>query len=287
MVKDILMLAKDSKIIQVRDHATGRIIRRQSFVEVVCNDDMEAFSHLDDSILDVIRLSPEDTDEMAKASLLVQRLQTRDLYTMAGNLCIQDGKTDECFAKHREMWNQEESIICNEIVHYARGQTHTMPEEEVPETDGEEEDEVIHSSQMALIESEKDRRKSKSKKDMLELLPCDLRIKKFTVGTGGGGSSKFADPVQHVWFYNNDASEYEGHEMGLTLPHKVSAEHYKCAMPANFCIRELKVLPSSPLLLPMQCFAICQRDLAFTVLVCEFCKCVLYQCFFVAFIMCV
>jgi hypothetical protein len=45
-----------------------------------------------------------------------------------------------------------------------------------------------------------------------------------------------------VWFYNNDASEYDAFEEGQTKPHRVDPEHYKMSMPASFCSRELKVL---------------------------------------------
>ena len=75
MVKDILLAAKDAIRIPVRDVETGRIIRTQGLIELICQNDMAAFSQLDDSILDMIRLSEVDTEGMVKASLLMQQLR--------------------------------------------------------------------------------------------------------------------------------------------------------------------------------------------------------------------
>jgi hypothetical protein len=93
------------------------------------------------------------------------------------------------------------------------------------------------------MEKEQMRLESKAahKSESLELKPSDLRVKRFTVATGGGGFDKFADPVTKVWFYPNDASEFDAFEMGRTRAIRVSPEHYKVSMPALFCVRELKV----------------------------------------------
>jgi hypothetical protein len=269
MVKDILMAAKDSIKIPIRDRKTGEKLSEKSILDVICEDRFEAFSQLDDSILDLIRLSNSDSDGMKRASVLLDRIQRRDLYVMAGNLCIQDRHSITCgeshpgtdcnnvaclVTKHHAMWNLKdfENQLRRDIVqHVPQPQKQTPPqtkdEEVVHETDDEAEpdddDREPRLSQIAL-EEEMERRGSRGvdKSESIELQPSDLRVKRFTVATGGGGFDKFADPVTKVWFYPNDASEYDCFEMGKTKAIRVSPEHYKVSMPAMFCVRELKVL---------------------------------------------
>ena len=269
MVKDILMAAKDSIKIPIRDRRTGEKLAEKSIMDIICEDNFEAFSQLDDSILDLIRLSNSNSDGMKKASVLMDRIQHRDLYVMAGNLCIQDrhspsceeshpGKSCKnaacCVSKHHAMWNLkdfEHQVRCDIVQHVPQPQKHTPPhsndDEVVHETDDEAEPDHDDGnptlSQIALMEKEQMRQESKAahKSESLELKPSDLRVKRFTVATGGGGFDKFADPVTKVWFYPNDASEFDAFEMGRTRAIRVSPEHYKVSMPALFCVRELKV----------------------------------------------
>ena len=278
MVKDILLLARNAIRIPVRNRLTGKLEYAKGLIDLICENDLAAFSQLDDSILDLIRLSDSDTEDMAKASELINRLQKRDLYVMAGNLCIKDKGDNSCMDKnneqnikhaaqrwttdhgawrtcsssvhkHRALWahiDEDAGQVLKDIVQFVQPETQTPPEEEVPDSAGEEEGDLNHEnpitcSQYALEEAEKARQERKGKQRAGELQPDDLRLKKYTVSTGGGGD-KFSDPVQHVWFYNNDASEYDAFEEGQTKPHRVDPEHYKMSMPASFCSRELKVL---------------------------------------------
>ena len=80
MVKDILMAAKDSIKIPIRDRKTGEKLAEKSIMDIICEDNFEAFSQLDDSILDLIRLSNSNSDGMKKASVLMDRIQHRDRY---------------------------------------------------------------------------------------------------------------------------------------------------------------------------------------------------------------
>ena len=290
MVKDILLDAMPSIQIPVRDAKTGKLCRRMSIIDLICEDDMEAYSQLDDSILDMIRLSQCESDGVARASLLIDRLHRRDLYVMAGNMPVQDdlsllcrvkndpdrkdqdrtgpfdhehqvkwSMSDEAWKdcksvvhKHQILWSEvdkNDEQIRKDIVEMFQAEpgcksepTHTPPagEDVVADSEGEEE---IQSSQLALMEREKAQDSTASRRNCTELLASDLRLKKFTVHSGGGCKSKFDDPLKCVWFYNNDAKEYDGFESGSMRPHKVDPAHYKAVMPRFFCIRELKVSP--------------------------------------------
>lgn len=295
MVKDILLAAMPHIEIHVRDEHTGFIKRKVKMLDLIYADDMEAFSQLDDSILDVIRMSHLDSPEIAEANRLINRLLTRDLYVMAGNMPVRDemslmckikhdpDKTDEENAKqeekvregkdrfdhehkidwstddgtwhecrsvvhkHRVMWNaidDSNEELRRNIVEMFRAQhdfkgeqTHTPPngEDMVPDSDAEDE---VQSSQFALEERE---RAKESRRREPELLSSDLRLKKFTVHSGGGCKDKFGDPLTKVWFFSNDEEIKEGFESGSRKAHRVDPEHYKVHAPAFFCIREIKV----------------------------------------------
>jgi hypothetical protein len=297
MVKDILLAAMPYIEIYVRNEHTGFVKRKVKMLDLIYTDDMEAFSQLDDSILDLIRLSHVDSPEMAEANRLINRLLTRDLYVMAGNMPVRDemslmckikddpDKTDEENAKQEEKvrenkdWFDHEHKIdwstddgtwnrCRSVVHKHRvlwnaiddlneelrrnivemlrvqpdfkgEQTYTPPngEDMVPDSDAEDE---VQSSQFALEERE---RAKESRRREPELLASDLRLKRFTVHSGGGCKDKFGDPLTKVWFYSNDEETMEGFESGSRKAHRVDPEHYKVHSPAFFCIREIKVLP--------------------------------------------
>ena len=168
MVLDILKKAKDIIYIPVRDAETGRILRKPGLIDIICGNDMAAFSQLDDSLLDLIRLSEVDSKEVAEAARIWGRMQKRELYKMAGNLCIHDIKdpnkeTDTVYDKQQEFWNASEEWQLNTIVDYSQGPmlAQSGDDDEVPETDGEEDE--VQSSQITAMELESQKRSRRGK----------------------------------------------------------------------------------------------------------------------------
>lgn len=153
MVLDILKKAKDAISITVRDAETGRILRKVGLIDIICKDDLAAFSQLDDSLLDLIRASEVDSEEVAEAARIWDRIQKRNLYKMAGNLCIHDIKdttktVDAVYDTQQAFWTKPEEWQLNYIVEFSQGPAHAQSgdDDEVPETDGEEDE--VYSSQI-------------------------------------------------------------------------------------------------------------------------------------------
>ncbi|XP_071092483.1 deoxynucleoside triphosphate triphosphohydrolase SAMHD1-like isoform X2 [Haliotis cracherodii] len=97
MIVDVLV--KVDKTVQIsgsdRDQGSGRKISE-------CIDDMKAYSHLNDSILQVVELpitlgtSPQQTgatEDLTAARDIIRRIQARQLYKCVGTRILQDGDT--------------------------------------------------------------------------------------------------------------------------------------------------------------------------------------------------